>query len=166
MRSPFGTSTWYRDLPLQARRRPPAPSSLNIPKGTRAKRVGTVDAIGNDIGIALFALSAFLLYRADEYKPSAAALTQTGAGAGATGSLSFSASASTRTLTSVPLLRTRRCLIPLSDPQPPAFRRVSRSLRRPTACNQLHVRRCILICRGAVTSQRERAERAGLVDGG
>ncbi len=55
----------------------------NIPKGTRAKRVGTVHAIGNDIVIALFALSAFLRYRADEYEPSALALTLTFAGAAA-----------------------------------------------------------------------------------
>ncbi len=54
---------------------------LNIPKGTRAKRVGTVHAIGNDIVIALFALSAFLRYRADDYDASALALTLTFAGA-------------------------------------------------------------------------------------
>jgi len=56
---------------------------MNIPKGTRAKRVGTVHAIGNDIVIALFALSAFLRYRPDEYEPSALALTLTFAGAAA-----------------------------------------------------------------------------------
>jgi uncharacterized membrane protein len=55
----------------------------NIPKGTRAKRVGTVHAIGNDIVIALFALSAFLRYRADAYEPSALALALTFAGAAA-----------------------------------------------------------------------------------
>ncbi len=56
---------------------------MNIPKGTRAKRVGTVHAIGNDLVIALFALSAFLRYRADDYEPSALALTLTFAGAAA-----------------------------------------------------------------------------------
>ena len=55
----------------------------NIPKGTRAKRVGLVHAIGNDIVIALFALSAFLRYRADDYEPSALALALTFAGAAA-----------------------------------------------------------------------------------
>jgi uncharacterized membrane protein len=55
----------------------------NIPKGTRAKRVGTVHAIGNDLVIALFALSAVLRYRADDYEPSALALTLTFAGAAA-----------------------------------------------------------------------------------
>jgi uncharacterized membrane protein len=55
----------------------------NIPKGTRAKRVGNVHAIGNDIVIALFALSAFLRYQADDYKPSALALALTFAGAAA-----------------------------------------------------------------------------------
>jgi uncharacterized membrane protein len=53
----------------------------NIPKGTRAKRVGNVHAIGNDIVIALFALSAFLRYQTDDYKPSALALTLTFLGA-------------------------------------------------------------------------------------
>ena len=53
----------------------------NIPSGTRAKRVGWVHAIGNDVVIALFALSAFLRYRADDYEPSALALTLTFAGA-------------------------------------------------------------------------------------
>jgi uncharacterized membrane protein len=56
---------------------------VNIPKGTRAKRVGTVHAISNDIVIALFALSAFLRYRADDYEPSTLALTLTFAGAAA-----------------------------------------------------------------------------------
>jgi uncharacterized membrane protein len=56
---------------------------MNIPKGTRAKRVGTVHAIGNDLVIALFALSVFLRYRADDYEPSALALTLTFAGAAA-----------------------------------------------------------------------------------
>jgi len=56
---------------------------MNIPKGTRAKRVGTVHAIGNDIVIALFALSAFLRYRTDDYEASALALTLTFAGAAA-----------------------------------------------------------------------------------
>ena len=55
----------------------------NIPSGTRAKRVGWVHAIGNDVVIALFALSAFLRYRADEYEPSALALALTFAGAAA-----------------------------------------------------------------------------------
>jgi uncharacterized membrane protein len=55
----------------------------NIPKGTRAKRVGNVHAIGNDIVIALFALSALLRYQADDYKPSALALALTFAGASA-----------------------------------------------------------------------------------
>ena len=54
----------------------------NIPKGTRAKRVGNVHAIGNDLVIALFAVSAFLRYRADDYQPSALALGLTFAGAG------------------------------------------------------------------------------------
>ena len=53
----------------------------NIPSGTRAKRVGWVHAIGNDVVIALFAVSAFLRYRADDYEPSALALTLTFAGA-------------------------------------------------------------------------------------
>ena len=53
----------------------------NIPKGTRAKRVGLVHAIGNDIVIALFAVSAFLRYRADDYEPSTLALALTFAGA-------------------------------------------------------------------------------------
>lgn len=55
----------------------------NIPAGTRAKRVGWVHAIGNDVVIALFALSAFLRYRADDYEPSAIALALTFAGAAA-----------------------------------------------------------------------------------
>ncbi len=55
----------------------------NIPIGTRAKRVGWVHAIGNDVVIALFALSAFLRYRADDYEPSALALALTFAGAAA-----------------------------------------------------------------------------------
>ena len=55
----------------------------NIPKGTRAKRVGLVHAIGNDIVIGLFALSAFLRYRADDYEPSVLALALTFAGAAA-----------------------------------------------------------------------------------
>jgi uncharacterized membrane protein len=55
----------------------------NIPTGTRAKRVGTVHAIGNDIVIALFALSAFLRYQADDYTPSGLALALTFAGAAA-----------------------------------------------------------------------------------
>ena len=55
----------------------------NLPKGTRAKRVGTVHAIGNDAVIALFALSALLRFRADDYAPSALALTLTFAGAAA-----------------------------------------------------------------------------------
>ena len=55
----------------------------NIPKGTRAKRVGLVHAIGNDIVIGLFALSAFLRYRAEDYEPSALALTLTFVGAAA-----------------------------------------------------------------------------------
>ncbi len=55
----------------------------SIPKGTRAKRVGNVHAVGNDVVIALFALSAFLRYRADDYEPSALALTLTFAGAAA-----------------------------------------------------------------------------------
>jgi uncharacterized membrane protein len=42
-----------------------------------------VHAIGNDIVIALFALSAFLRYRADAYEPSALALALTFAGAAA-----------------------------------------------------------------------------------
>ena len=54
----------------------------NIPKGTRAKRVGLVHAIGNDIVIGLFALSAFLRYRVDDYEPSVLALALTLAGAG------------------------------------------------------------------------------------
>jgi uncharacterized membrane protein len=54
----------------------------NIPKGTRAKRVGLAHAIGNDIVIALYGLSAFLRYRADDYEPSALALALTFAGAG------------------------------------------------------------------------------------
>lgn len=53
----------------------------NIPKGTRAKRVGNVHAIGNDVVIGLFAVSAFLRYRADGYDPSALALALTFAGA-------------------------------------------------------------------------------------
>ncbi len=55
----------------------------NIPKGTRAKRVCTVHAIGNDVVVGLFALSAFLRYRAEAYEPSALALTLTFAGAAA-----------------------------------------------------------------------------------
>ena len=55
----------------------------NIPSGTRAKRVGWVHAIGNDVVIALFALSAFLRYRAEDYEPSTLALTLTFAGAAA-----------------------------------------------------------------------------------
>jgi uncharacterized membrane protein len=55
----------------------------NIPKGTRAKRVGLVHAIGNDVVIALFAISALLRYRADDYEPSALALALTFAGAAA-----------------------------------------------------------------------------------
>lgn len=55
----------------------------NIPAGTRAKRVGWVHAIGNDVVIALFALSAFLRYGADDYEPSAIALVLTFAGAAA-----------------------------------------------------------------------------------
>lgn len=53
----------------------------SIPKGTRAKRVGNVHAIGNDVVIVLFALSALLRYRAEEYDPSALALTLTFVGA-------------------------------------------------------------------------------------
>lgn len=52
-----------------------------IPKGTRAKRVGTVHAIGNDIVVALFAISWLLRLRADDHEPSALALTLTFAGA-------------------------------------------------------------------------------------
>jgi uncharacterized membrane protein len=55
----------------------------NIPKGTRAKRIGLVHAIGNDVVIALFAISALLRYRADDYEPSALALALTFAGAAA-----------------------------------------------------------------------------------
>jgi uncharacterized membrane protein len=54
----------------------------NLPKGTRAKRVGLVHAIGNDVVIVLFALSAFLRYGADDYAPSTLALALTFAGAG------------------------------------------------------------------------------------
>ena len=55
----------------------------SIPSGTRAKRVGWVHAIGNDVVLVLFALSAFLRYRADDYQPSALALALTFAGAAA-----------------------------------------------------------------------------------
>ncbi len=52
-----------------------------IPKGTRAKRVGTVHAIGNDIVVALFALSWLLRLAPDDHEPSAFALILTFVGA-------------------------------------------------------------------------------------
>jgi uncharacterized membrane protein len=52
-----------------------------IPKGTRAKRVATVHAIGNDVVVALFAISWLLRLGPDDHIPSALALTLTFAGA-------------------------------------------------------------------------------------
>jgi uncharacterized membrane protein len=52
-----------------------------IPKGTRAKRVGTVHAIGNDIVVALFAGSWLLRLGPDDHAPSALALALTFVGA-------------------------------------------------------------------------------------
>ncbi len=52
-----------------------------IPKGTRAKRVATVHAIGNDIVVALFALSWLLRHGPHDHQPSALAVTLTFVGA-------------------------------------------------------------------------------------
>jgi uncharacterized membrane protein len=52
-----------------------------IPKGTRAKRVATVHAIGNDIVVALFAVSWLLRLGPDDHEPSALALILTFVGA-------------------------------------------------------------------------------------
>lgn len=48
-----------------------------ISKGTRARRVGTVHAIGNDIVVALFAASWLLRLGPSDHEPSALALTLT-----------------------------------------------------------------------------------------
>ncbi len=52
-----------------------------IPKGTRAKRVATVHAVGNDVVVALFALSWLLRLGPDDHEPSALALALTFVGA-------------------------------------------------------------------------------------
>ncbi len=52
-----------------------------IPKGTRAKRIATLHAIGNDVVVALFAGSWLLRLGPDDHQPSALALTLTFVGA-------------------------------------------------------------------------------------
>ncbi len=55
---------------------------LAIPKGTRARRVGTLHAIGNDIVLVLFALSWLLRLGPEGHRPSGLALALAFLGAG------------------------------------------------------------------------------------
>jgi uncharacterized membrane protein len=47
----------------------------NIPKNTRAKRVGAIHGIGNVVAVAIFGLAIYLRYGQPDYYPSVAALS-------------------------------------------------------------------------------------------